>query len=67
LIAGVSVLLQFKQIISGMPIFSISQWREAYFCYKSQNQFPAGNAGKFSAMNVNGLSTISSLQLAPYG
>jgi hypothetical protein len=31
---------------------------------KSQNQFPAGNAGKLSAINVNGLSAFSSLQRA---
>jgi hypothetical protein len=49
-----------------MLIPAISQWQEVYCSYKSRNWFPAGNAGKRSAMNVNRLSAISSLQLAPY-
>jgi hypothetical protein len=43
-----------------MPISAISR-------YKFQNLFPAGNVGKLSAMNVNGLPAIISLQQAPYG
>jgi hypothetical protein len=58
-IAGISLPLQIKQIISGTPISAISQLQEAYCCYKSQNRFPAGNAGKLSAVDLNGLSTIS--------
>jgi hypothetical protein len=42
-----------------MPISFISQQWD-----KSQNQFPAGNAGELSATDVNGLSTNSSLQQA---
>jgi uncharacterized protein (DUF3820 family) len=48
-----------------MPISAVSQLREAYCCYKSQKQFPAGNAGKLSAMKVNGLYTISFLHGCP--
>jgi hypothetical protein len=45
-----------------MQISAISNQRETCYSYKLQNQFPAGNAGNFSAVNVNGLSAISSLQ-----
>jgi hypothetical protein len=45
-----------------VPIYAFSQEREAYFCYKTQNWFQAEKAGKLSAMNLNGLSTTSSLQ-----
>jgi hypothetical protein len=48
-----------------MPISAISQQREAYFRYKSQNRFPAGNAGKLSLMDLNGLSAVSYSQRAP--
>jgi hypothetical protein len=41
--------------------FSLQPIAEAYWRYKSQNWFPAENAGKLSAMNVNELSTINSL------
>jgi hypothetical protein len=60
-IAGISLPLQIEQIISGTPISAFSQQREAYCRYKSQNWFPAGNAGKLSAMDLNGLSVISYL------
>jgi hypothetical protein len=53
--------------ISDMPIFPIILWWDAYCSYKSPNRFTAWNASKLSAMNVNGLSAISSLQHAPYG
>jgi hypothetical protein len=59
-IAGISLPLQIKQIDSGTPLSAISQWREAYCRYKSQNRFPAGNAGKLSALDLNGLSVICS-------
>jgi hypothetical protein len=65
--AEISYLLQIKHISSGMPISAISQWWEAYCHYKSPNRFLAGSVGKLSAINVNGLSTISSLQHVPYG
>jgi hypothetical protein len=42
-----------------MPISTISQWGEAYCCYKLQNRFPARNVGKLSAINVSGISAIS--------
>jgi hypothetical protein len=58
---------EFKQIISGMPISTISHLWKACCCYKSQKQFSANNAGKLSAMNMNGLSAISSLQSEPQG
>ncbi len=48
-IAGISLPLQLKRFSSDMPIFAITQQREAYCCYKSQNRFPAGNAGKLLA------------------
>jgi hypothetical protein len=57
--------MKIKRIISGTPISAISQKREAYCCYKSQNLFPAGNAGKLSAMDLNRLSAISYLQRTP--
>jgi hypothetical protein len=66
LTAGISLLLQPKQISSGTSISAISQLREAYCCYKSQNWFLAGNAGKLSFMDLNALSAISSLQQAPH-
>jgi hypothetical protein len=44
-----------------MPISTLSQQQEAY-CSNSQNWFPAETAGKVSALNVNGLSGISSFQ-----
>jgi hypothetical protein len=40
-IAGISLPLQIKRIISGTPISAIIQKREAYCRYKSQNRFPA--------------------------
>jgi hypothetical protein len=43
-----------------MLISAISTYREAYCRYKLKNCFPAGNAGKLSAMNMKGLSAISS-------
>jgi hypothetical protein len=58
LLAGMSSPLQFEQIGSGMLISAISQWREAYCRYKSQNRYPAG---KLTDNNVIGVSTISSL------
>jgi hypothetical protein len=64
--AGINQPLQIKRISSGTPISAISQLREAYCCYKSQNQFQAGNAVKLSLMDLSGLSTISSLQQAPH-
>jgi hypothetical protein len=67
LIAGIGFALQFEQISGGVPISNISQWWEAYCRYKSQNRFPAGNAEKLSAINVNGPSAISSLQQVPCG
>jgi hypothetical protein len=48
-----------------MPISAISQQREAYCSYKSKNRFPAGNPGKLSARNVNGLSAVSSCSRSP--
>jgi hypothetical protein len=39
-----------------MPVTAISQWPEAYCRKKLQNCFTAGNEGKLSASNVNGLS-----------
>jgi hypothetical protein len=48
-----------------MPFFTISQKREAYCRYKLKKWFPAGNAGKLSAMNMKGLPAISSLQQEP--
>jgi hypothetical protein len=60
--AGISLPLQVKHISSCVPISDISQYWEAYFRYKSQNPwFPVENAGKLSAMNLNGLSAISTL------
>ncbi len=44
-----------KQIMRGLPVSAISQQQEAYSCYKSQNRFPPGNAGKLSAMNFSSL------------
>jgi hypothetical protein len=35
--------------------------------YLSQSRFPTGNAGKLSAMNVNGYCAISSLQRVTKG
>jgi hypothetical protein len=58
-IAGIGLLLHLKQISNGMPISAISQQREAYCRHKSQNRFPAGNAGNLLAMNLSGLSAIS--------
>jgi hypothetical protein len=49
-IAGISLPLKFKQICSSMPISAISQQPEAYCRKKSENWFPAGNAGKLLAM-----------------
>jgi hypothetical protein len=66
LLTGISLLLQFECIDSGIPISAISQWWEAYCCYKSQNRFPVGTAEKLEARNVNGLSIISSFQWVPY-
>jgi hypothetical protein len=37
-----------------MPLSAVSQQQEPYCCHKSQNQFPAVNAGKLSAMNAIG-------------
>jgi hypothetical protein len=65
-IAGISLPLKIKRIISDAPISAISQQREAYCRYKSQNQFPARNAGKLSAMDLTGLSAISYLQRTPH-
>jgi hypothetical protein len=65
-IAGISLPLQIKRIISGTPISAISQLLEAYCCNKSQNRLPAGNAGKLSAIDLNRLSTISYLQRMPH-
>jgi hypothetical protein len=42
LIAGIRFPLQFKRIRSIMPISAISQWREAYCRYISQNWFKRG-------------------------
>jgi hypothetical protein len=36
-----------------MPVSAISQERESYCRKISQNRFPAGNAGKLLAVNVN--------------
>jgi hypothetical protein len=58
LIAGISLPLQIKRIISDAPISAISQQRKAYCRYKSQNRFPAGNAEKLSAMDLKRLSVI---------
>jgi hypothetical protein len=65
-IAGRSLHLQFKQISSCMPIFAISNNGKAHCCF-NQKRLPAGNAGKLSAMNVNGLSAIGCLQHEPKG
>jgi hypothetical protein len=46
-----------------MPISATSQWLEAYCC--TQQRFPAGNVEKLSAMNVNWLSAVSSVQQVP--
>jgi hypothetical protein len=45
----------------------VSQLRKAYFRYRSQNQFPVGNAGAMVGLDLNGLSVVSSLQLVPHG
>jgi hypothetical protein len=45
-IAGISLLLQFKKISSGMLISAISQQQETYCCYKSQKRFPNGKREK---------------------
>jgi hypothetical protein len=49
-----------------MPISDISQQRATYSRYKLKNQFPVGNAGKLSSMNMKGLSANSSLQQEPH-
>jgi hypothetical protein len=66
--AGISLPLQFKRISGGSQFLlsAISQLREASCRYKSQNRFPAGNVGKLSLIDLNGLSAITSLQRAPH-
>jgi hypothetical protein len=49
-----------------MPISAISQYRKVFSRHKSKNQFPLGKAGKFSTMDVNGLSIISSFAAGTY-
>jgi hypothetical protein len=50
-----------------MSISAISHERKAFCRYKSKNCLSARNMEKISAMNVNGLSAISSMQQAPFG
>jgi hypothetical protein len=59
-IAGISLPLQIKQISNGYGSFRY-QRAEAHCRCKSQNRFPAGNAGKLSAIEVNGFSANSFL------
>jgi hypothetical protein len=50
----ISLLLELKQSSNGKLNSAISQLREAYCRYKSQNWFHEEKMGNLSARNVNG-------------
>jgi hypothetical protein len=66
LTAGVSFPLQLNELVAVCQFkLSANGWK-TYSYYESQNRFLVGNAGKLSAMNVNGISFIRSLQRVHY-
>ncbi len=63
-IAGISLLLQFKQIRSCMPISAISQEWDPWPLQSTELVF-SRKCRTLSAMDMNGLSAISSLDGEP--